>query len=510
MLDAHRGSSNPTLEEMTDMKVPLGDKKPCPHGCALVAILLLSLISPMMCLLQNDNPPPPFPTYMESFVQFDPKSSTHVQFDSASPTHVPCENPYVQLRFTEYVERGQPALLFSFKSHVHRKRTRFSLSSDGNRAAMLVASEDGTKHEVRMFNLKESTWTKVCDCGFFDDIIVSSDGNRVAIASHATIQDHHSGEVRTIQGEVKVYSWMGCEWTSMRFMERAHISDYELISRVAFSSDGNRVAISFSSFPNTVMDTMTGPGLFQVYGWTPRGWIRVGPDFDDHWWSEAVAMSSDGNRVAILGIQVVGSVHVSGHHACIYDWTGSVWTQVGSNLDFGEIRLRKSFDDFDETRSGEGFSIALSADGNRVAIGAREHILVTIGPNKEKSRYNVHVRVYDWTGSQWTMVGLPFTIFASRNVVSSISLSADGNRLSVHEDISFVIYDWNESQWIKRVDMADRSLYDISLQGTAALSSEGNRIAIGRFNERDERKEDSPSNLNYPSFDYSVSIYDLE
>ncbi|MEZ4914981.1 MAG: hypothetical protein R2798_13080 [Chitinophagales bacterium] len=46
---------------------------------------------------------------------------------------------------------------------------------------------------------------------------------------------------------------------------------------------------------------------------------------------------------------------------------------------------------------GSGYSVALSADGNRLAIGA-------VG-NDDNGTYAGQVRVYDWDGSAWVQVG---------------------------------------------------------------------------------------------------------
>jgi hypothetical protein len=59
----------------------------------------------------------------------------------------------------------------------------------------------------------------------------------------------------------------------------------------------------------------------------------------------------------------------------MYDWNGTAWVQLGQDID-GET----AFDSF-------GFSVAMSADGSRVAIG---------GPfNDANSNASGHVRVYD-------------------------------------------------------------------------------------------------------------------
>lgn len=115
----------------------------------------------------------------------------------------------------------------------------------------------------------------------------------------------------------------------------------------------------------------------------PSTHMQVGPDMNgdatyDNF-GHSVALSADGTRVAI-GAPYNGDNGESAGHVRIYDWTEGTgnWTQLGSDLN-GEA----ADDQF-------GWSVALSSDGTRVAIGTSTG----------------HVRIYDWTGSQeWTQVG---------------------------------------------------------------------------------------------------------
>ena len=92
------------------------------------------------------------------------------------------------------------------------------------------------------------------------------------------------------------------------------------------------------------------------------------------WFGHSVALSADGSRVAIGAIYNDGDAADAGQ-VRLYDWTGSQWTQVGSDLD-GEA-------------SGDWFgcSVSLSADGGRVAIGA----IYNDGDAVDAG----HVRIYD-------------------------------------------------------------------------------------------------------------------
>ena len=107
-------------------------------------------------------------------------------------------------------------------------------------------------------------------------------------------------------------------------------------------------------------------------------WTQVGVDIDGEaagdqsGWS--VSMSSDGTRVAIGARYNDGNGNYAGHMR-VYAESGGTWTQVGADID-GEAASDRS-----------GWSVSMSSDGTRVAIGA---------PYNDGTGSNVgHVRVYD-------------------------------------------------------------------------------------------------------------------
>ena len=68
-------------------------------------------------------------------------------------------------------------------------------------------------------------------------------------------------------------------------------------------------------------------------------------------------------------------------HVRVYEYSGGAWAQLGDDID-GEAA-----DDF------SGFSVSLSSDGTRVAIGA----YLNDGNGSDAG----HVRVYEYSGGAW-------------------------------------------------------------------------------------------------------------
>jgi hypothetical protein len=132
-------------------------------------------------------------------------------------------------------------------------------------------------------------------------------------------------------------------------------SDY-FGSSVALSSDGIVVAVGGSMNDGAGSDS----GHVRVYENTGSAWVQLGSDIDGEETGDysggSVALSSDGTVIAIGGCLNDG-VGAEAGHARVYQYSGSSWVQLGSDID-GEA----AGDEF-------GFSIALSSDGTVVAVG---------------------------------------------------------------------------------------------------------------------------------------------
>jgi hypothetical protein len=124
-------------------------------------------------------------------------------------------------------------------------------------------------------------------------------------------------------------------------------------------------------------------------------------------------MSSNGSRVAIGADNNDGGGTDAGR-VKVFDWDGSVWTQAGANID-GE-----SAGDL----MGHKGEVSLSSDGLRLAVGARR--------DDETGTDAGHVRVFNWSGSAWTQLGVDIDGEAAGDEFGvAVALSPDGSRLAV-------------------------------------------------------------------------------
>ena len=103
---------------------------------------------------------------------------------------------------------------------------------------------------------------------------------------------------------------------------------------------------------------------------------------DQSGWS--VSLSSDGTTVAIGARLNDGNGNNAGH-VRIYEYSSGSWTQLGADID-GEAAGDHS-----------GYSVSLSSDGTRVAIGA--------AGNDGNGNDAGHVRIYEYSSGSWTQLG---------------------------------------------------------------------------------------------------------
>jgi hypothetical protein len=236
----------------------------------------------------------------------------------------------------------------------------------------------------------------------------SGDANTVAIGA-----DSNDGSFSGA-GHVHVYDWDGSNWTQHGSdIDGEASNDYSGYS-VSLSNDGNTVAIGAGNNDGNGSNS----GHVRVYDWDGTNWTQRGADIDGEASNdrsgEAVSLSDDGNTVAIGAVANGGTASNAGH-VLVYDWDGTAWTQRGTDID-GEASCDYS-----------GQPVSLSNDGNTVAIGA--------GSNDGNGSNSGHVRVYDWDGSNWTQRGPDIDGEASGDRFGfAVAISSDGDVVAIGAD----------------------------------------------------------------------------
>ena len=117
-------------------------------------------------------------------------------------------------------------------------------------------------------------------------------------------------------------------------------------------------------------------GHVRIYQYSGSSWVQLGDDIDGEspydYSGHSVSLSSDGMVVAI-GAYGNNGGNFTGH-VRVYSYYNDQWNQRGADLD-GEAAVDQS-----------GYSVSLSSDGTKVAIGAPF--------NDANGSSSGHVRVY--------------------------------------------------------------------------------------------------------------------
>jgi hypothetical protein len=239
-------------------------------------------------------------------------------------------------------------------------------------------------------------------------------------------------------------------------------------SGVSLSQDGSRVAVGAPQNDGAGANA----GQARVYEWSGGAWTQVGADINGEAAGDrfgyAVALSADGTRLAVAATNNDGN-GIDAGHVRVFEENGGVWTQLGADID-GE-------------GAGDlaGYSVAITADGSRVAVGA----IFNDGAGNDAG----HARVFGLNGGAWVQLGADIDGQDESDWCgASVSFSAEGTRLAVGSQTSYAngpvsghvrVFTYGPGTWTQvGQDIAGEAMNDNS--GTSvSLSADGTRLAIG-------------------------------
>lgn len=234
----------------------------------------------------------------------------------------------------------------------------------------------------------------------------------------------------------------------------------------SLSDDGSLVAIGAVS--NNAIGFFSS-GYARVYQNQSGNWVQVGQtlegdgNFDQSGYT--VSLSANGDFLAVAADAYSPSVNIFNRgRVRIYQNQADNWVQVGQDIE-GEAAA-----DF------FGFSLALSADGTRIAIGA---------PVNDEG----YVKVYENQSGVWTQIGQKIVGEAiSDQLGISVSLSADGNTVAIGADLNdgdgfdkghVRVYRNGSGNWEQVGQDIDGDANEDFFGTVVSLSSDGTKVAIG-------------------------------
>jgi Flp pilus assembly pilin Flp len=288
-----------------------------------------------------------------------------------------------------------------------------AISANGNVVAIgAIENDDGGNRSghVRVYENIGGIWIQIgqdiageaVDDRSGWSLAISADGGIVAIGSDLN---------NSWRGQVEVYENIGGTWTQIgEDIEGENFQDISATS-ISLSNDGSIIAIGAPRSDGTANNS----GHVRVFENSGGSWIQIGQDIDgvqeQGRLGNSVALNGEGNIVAIGASQNDENGTNTGE-VKIYENQNGTWTQLGGDIN-GEVEFEDS-----------GSEVALSEDGNIVAISSPS--------SNANGLHSGHVRIFEYLGGAWTQIGGDIIGEASEDYFGwSMALSASGNIIAI-------------------------------------------------------------------------------
>ena len=239
--------------------------------------------------------------------------------------------------------------------------------------------------------------------------------------------------------------------------------------------------------------------------WSQQAYIKASNSGVSAEFGHVVALSADGDILVVSAyFESSGATGVNGNQAdtsipqagavYVFARSGSTWTQQAylkaSNT--GEAGVGDQFGEGDQF----GFSLALSADGTTIAVGAIREDSGASGINGDHADNSVSgsgaVYVFSRTGASWSQQAYIKASMPAPNVLFGYAVALD----DAGDTLMVTSYDENQNRGAAYVFARDGSIWsqearlqpsiverNDSFGVSAALSGDGNTLAIGSTDE---------------------------
>ena len=293
-------------------------------------------------------------------------------------------------------------------------------------------------------------------------VSLSADGFRIAVGAPGT------NPLGLLGGQARVYQLENDEWVQLGHDLQGDAAGDKFGTSISLSADGQRVAVGA---PSNNGDN----GQVQVFEYNGGDWVLLGNEimenapFGANRWGDVVALSSDGARILIGAPWTTGGpIGAFAGYAAVYEFNGTDWEPLGNGIQ-GE-----NDSDF------SGYSAAISADGSRILVGAQRY-----DDQLEEVGY---VRIFDYNGTDWVQVGNSIIGNTAKEQSGwSAALSADGNRVAISAPFNgeagenagqLRVYDFDGTDWVQVGSSINGQAGELS-GWKIAMSPAGNRVALG-------------------------------
>jgi hypothetical protein len=387
-----------------------------------------------------------------------------------------------------------------------------AISGDGSTLAVGAYGEAEASGAVYVFTRSGSTWSQQADINgsntetgdyFGVSVALSADGNTLAVGAHfedSNATGDPTNNSAQDSGAVYVFTRSDSSWSQQAYVKASNTGENDRFGQsVALSGDGSTLAVG-AYFEDGNSNLVTDSGAVYVFTlsgstWSQQAYIKEGAQaYYNFGWS--VALAADGGTLA------VGAHHANSQRGAVTVFTGSGSTwNLQATLSASNGWAQDFF----------GQSVALSADGSTLAVGADGEESNATGidgdPTNNSAQDSGAVYVFTRSGSTWSQQAYvkASNTGALDHFGVSVALSADGSTLAVGaygEDSSAIGTDgngadnsaadsgavyvftrsgstWSQQAYVKASNTGADDWFGIS----AALSADGGILAAGAYRE---------------------------
>ena len=273
-------------------------------------------------------------------------------------------------------------------------------------------------------------------------------------------------------GYASVYQYSGGNWSQLGSAILGERRGDSFGIGVALNDDGTILAVG--AYNNTGINGKKS-GHARVYEYNGSDWVQLGSDIDGEaaydFAGVDVALNGDGTILAVGANLNDGAGGSNSGHVRIFEYSGGSWTQLGSDID-GEARD----DQF-------GVKVALSNDGTIVAAGATA--------NDGGGSNAGHVRIFEYSGGSWSQLGSDIDGEGSNSMSGwAIDLSKDGSSIIIGSIENSTgpggsragearVFKWDGSSWNQVGSDIHGDSSDDRLGIGVAINDDGRIIGVG-------------------------------
>jgi len=347
------------------------------------------------------------------------------------------------------------------------------LSGDGKILAVGSSEKEtaATVGQVEIMEFDGGKWERFGNLitgfpgeNFGSSVQLSSDG-KILVAGASGPEDYESD----IKGKVRTYEFdeVKNEWKQFGFDIEGDTAGDAFGVSLSLSEDATSWIVGADLF-QTSRDSSDIDGYSKVYELIDGEWVQKGKTItgsNDSRTGTGVAMSGDGDTICVGDRWYkLDNGSQKGRARC-FEWDGTGWASKGSDI----VGTSNS------VNGQMGYSISLSKDGNRVAVGNREG-----GDNEQGS-----VSVFEFTNGQWQRMGLE-QVSPNRGDRGGtcVKLNSDGNVLvwsaiMNNRGKGVVLYaTWDDPQWKTEERAKEYGRNETDYYGSSiALDADGKIVA---------------------------------